>query len=110
MNVEFFADDARRKARPRLDEVLSHGVDQLAIACAFCTGAGIELLRPHASRLRNADSFVVIAAALPTDYVGLAELYREIPGNLFIHWGAMLPREKRAGAALMHSKVFYART
>ena len=109
MNIEFFADDPRKKARPMLEHILGQGIDQLAIACAFCTGAGIELLLRHTSRLRKAESFVVVAAAPPTDYSALAELHHEIPGNLFVHWGNLSPVEKKAGAALMHSKVFYAR-
>jgi hypothetical protein len=109
MKVEFFADDPRKKSRAMLEQVLSQGVDQLAIACAFCTAAGIALLLRHASRLRNADSFAVVAAAPPTDYPALAELHRQIPGNLFVHWGNLSPFEKKVGAALMHSKVFYAR-
>jgi hypothetical protein len=109
MKVDFFADDPRKKSRPMLEQILSRGVDQLSIACAFCTGAGIELLLRHSSRLRNAGSFVVVSAAEPTDYLRLAELHREIPGNLFVHWGNLSPVEKKAGAALMHSKVFYAR-
>ncbi len=72
MDVEFFADNPRKKARPFLDEILNNGVDQLAIACAFCTRAGIELLMRHTRRLSGPDSFVVVAAAPPTDaMVGL---------------------------------------
>ena len=109
MDVEFYSNDPRQKSRPMLDDILTKGVDQLAVACAFCTGAGIELLLNHTSRLKNNDSFVVVAAQLPTDYAGLDKLHQKIPGNLFVHWGSLLPVEKKVGAAIMHSKVFYAR-
>ena len=109
MDVEFYSDDPRRKSRPMLDQILTDGVDQLAIACAFCTGAGVEVLLRHTARLKNADSFVVVSAQPPTDYEGLERLHNQIPQNLFVHWGALSPYEKKVGAALMHSKVFFAR-
>ena len=74
MNVEFFAADPDHKARERLDELLTRGVDQLAIACAFCTGAGVELLKRHAQRLKTPGSFVVVSGEPPTDGAALAEL------------------------------------
>ena len=111
MQVRFLADDPRHKARPMLDGVLNFGSDQLAIACAFCTDAGIELLMRHTDRLRKTGSFVVVSVAPPTDYPALTKLYRKIPENLYVHWGAKSPEEKKVkGAALMHSKVFYARS
>lgn len=109
MDVEFLAADPRNKARPALEQVLRNGTDQLAIACAFCTAAGVELLVRQAARLTNADSFVVVAAAPPTDYSKLARLHAVAPSSLFVHWGALAPFEIKNGAALMHSKVFYAR-
>jgi hypothetical protein len=109
MDVEFFAADPRRKSRPILEQILRNGTDQLAIACAFCTAAGVELLLRHAARLAKADSFVVVSAAPPTDYPELSRLHAVIPSRLFVHWGALAPVEIKNGAALMHSKVFYAR-
>jgi len=109
MKVEFFAADPRRKARPSLESLLNNGVDQLAIACAFCTAAGVELLVRHANQLNKQDSFVVVAAAPPTDYQELNRLHRLITPNLYVHWGALAPVEIKGGAPLMHSKVFYAR-
>src|SRR5687767_13616620 len=105
MDVTFVANDPRLKARPLLDDILKRGVDQLAVAVTFCTGAGVELLLSHVPLLSRAGSFVVISAAPPTAYGDLARLNRAIPGNLFIHWGALAPFEKNVGAALMHSKV-----
>jgi hypothetical protein len=109
MDVEFFAADPRKKARPDLEHVLRNGTDQLAIACAFCTAAGVKLLLQHTARLAKPDSFVVVAAAPPTDYPELSRLHSVIPSSLFVHWGASAPFEIKNGAALMHSKVFYAR-
>jgi hypothetical protein len=109
MDVDFFSDDPRRKARPRLDDILIRGVDQLVIACCFCTAAGVQILQRHVSRLGKVGSFAVVSVAPPTDYAALADLHRSIPDNLFVHWGAFSPVEKKASAALMHSKVFYAR-
>lgn len=110
MVVEFIAANPRRKARSTLEMVLRNGTDQLAVACAFCTAAGVELLLRHTTRLANSNSFVVVAAAPPTDYPELARLHAVVPSNLFVHWGALAPVEIKNGAALMHSKVFYART
>jgi hypothetical protein len=109
MNVEFIADDPRQRARERLDQVLSAGADELAVACAFCTGAGVEILKRHAARLQNGDSFVVISAAPPTDHVALSGLHNLVPGRVFVHWGALSPDEIKIGTPLMHSKVFYSR-
>lgn len=110
MDVDFIAEDPQRKSRPILETVLSRGVDQLAIACAFCTRAGVEILSAHVTRLKKVDSFVVVAVAPPTDYAALGRLHLQIPNNLFVHWGKLSPVEVKVGAALMHSKVFYART
>jgi len=109
MEVEFIAEDPRARARPRLDTILSRGEDQLVVGCAFCTGAGVQVLKRHASLLGTPDSFVVVAAAPPTDYSALEQLHDLVPGKLFVHWGAISPVEISVGAALMHSKVFYAR-
>jgi hypothetical protein len=110
MEVEFFADDPRKKARDRMQDIMGKGTDQLAVASAFCTAAGVALLQKQVPRLRNPDSFVVVSVAYPTDYPALAKLYASIPDNLYTHWGALAPYEKKAGAALMHSKVIYARS
>lgn len=88
---------------------MSNGTDQLVIATGFCTAAGVALLLAHTDRLKGLDSFVVVPSAPPTDYAELAKLHSAIPNNLFVHWGALSPYEKKAGAALMHSKVIYAR-
>lgn len=109
MKVEFISDYPQSKARPRLDEVLRNGVDQLAIACAFCTKPGVNLLMRHVDRLRNHGSFLVVAASDFTDYTALGTLNAKMLGNLFAHWGSIAPRETKAGCPLMHSKVFYAR-
>ena len=69
----------------------------------------MEVLLNHWQRLRKSNSFVLVAAVPPTDYAALKKLHSAIPGNLYVHWGAFKPYEIKNGAALMHSKVFYAR-
>jgi hypothetical protein len=109
MDVKFFAGNPREKARPVLDDILSRGTDQLAIAAAFCTGAGAKILQQHSDRLKKGGSFVVVSAGIPTDYEALKKLHGSIGDSLYVHLGALLPYETKNGAALMHSKVFYAR-
>lgn len=108
MKVEFFSADPRHKARSKMEFVMNQGSDQLAITTGFCSAAGVALLLAHTRRLASRDSFVVVPSAPPTDYPELSKLHEKIPNNLFVHWGALAPREKKAGAALMHSKVILA--
>ena len=110
MKVRFIAPNPREKARFRLDDVLRHGRDQLAIACAFLTRGGAEVLKKHVARLNLPNSFIVVAWETPTDLDALNELHNLIPRNLYIHLGAQTPVEKGVGRGLMHSKVFYARS
>lgn len=110
MNVRFVAPDPRNRARPELNAVLSYGTEQLAIACAFLTPGGVETLRPHAARLRNPGSFVVVAWDTPTTLEALNELHALMPGNLYVHLGSLTPVEKGVGSGLMHSKVFFAKS
>lgn len=109
MNVRFIAPDPRHRARPDLDTVLAQGTDQLAIACAFLTLGGVATLKRHAARLRLTDSFVVVAWDVPTSLDALNALHAVMPGNLYVHLGALTPVERGVGPGLMHSKVFYAR-
>ncbi|BBO06295.1 hypothetical protein SG09_56450 [Bradyrhizobium ottawaense] len=109
MNVRFIAPAPRNRAQPDLDNLLSYGTDQLAIACAFLTPGGVETLKPHAARLKQQNSFVVVAWDTPTSLDALNELHTFIPGNLYVHLGSLTPVERGVGPGLMHSKVFYAR-
>lgn len=111
MKIAFVAADPWQKARPYLDDLLAKGTDQLAIACAFCTGAGAKILANHASRLRQSDSCLVVSHQPPTDPFALAELNRLVPTRLRVHLGASAPTEQgaKSTSAMMHSKVFYAR-
>lgn len=90
--------------------MLRHGTDQLAIACAYCTAAGVELLKPHVDRLRQNDSFLVVSGEKPTNFTALAELNHLVPNRIFVHFGGDTPYETKVGASRMHSKVFYARS
>jgi len=112
MNLEFCWSDARHRARPRIDEVLEFGKDQLALAVAFCTAAGVRILEQHITNLNNADSFVVVSSKKPTNLHALSELDREIPDRVFVHYGGTSPQEVHAtpfNHPLMHSKIIYAR-
>jgi hypothetical protein len=113
MNVQFIASDPRLRARPMLDAVLAAGAEQIAIACAFLTPGGTELLKRHAQRLRLSPSFVVLSWDWPTSLEALNELHGVIPGKVYVHLGSLTPVErvprKTGLAALMHSKVFFAR-
>ncbi|MGY3531168.1 HKD family nuclease [Bradyrhizobium sp. USDA 4516] len=109
MNVRFIALDPRNRAQPDLDNLLSHGTDQLAIACAFLTPGGVETLKRHAARLKQPNSFVVVAWDTPTSLDALNELHTFIPGKLYVHLGSLTPVERGVGPGLMHSKVFFAR-
>lgn len=110
MQIDFSWRDPQQHSRQAIDEVLSHGSDQIAIACAFCTAGGVEILKRHVSRLRRPDSFLVVSSQGPTDLRALGHLDELAPERVFVHFGAQAPREIRAGRPLMHSKVFYARS
>lgn len=109
MNVRFIAANPQTRARPDLDTVLAHGTDQLAIACAFLTPGGVEILRRHATRLTLPDSFAVIAWEHPTSLESLNALHAIMPGKLYVHLGSLTPTERGVGSGFMHSKVFFAR-
>lgn len=107
MNVRFIAPNPRQRARPILDTMLASGTEQIAIACAFLTPGGVELLKRHVARLQLAPSFVVVAWEPPTELETLNALHALIPGKLYVHLGTLTPVERGFGAGLMHSKVFF---
>jgi hypothetical protein len=109
MNVRFISADPRQRARPILDTLLAAGTEQIAIACAFLTGGGVELLKRHVDRLRLPSSFVVVAWEWPTTLETLNDLHALIPGKVYVHLGSLTPVERGLGAGLMHSKVFFAK-
>jgi hypothetical protein len=110
MKASFHSSDPYSGSRRHLEALLLGGSDQLAISCAYCTAAGVDFLKPHASRLRNGGSFVVVSWDKPTDFTALEELHSLIPGHLFVHYGNTTPVERKVGNSKMHSKVFYARS
>lgn len=109
MNVTFVGADPRERARPLLDRMLGNGADQIAIACAFLTDGGVELLRRHQRLLALPGSFVVVAWDWPTNLEAVEKLHGLAPGNIYVHLGAETPEEKKVGPGLMHSKVYFAR-
>lgn len=88
MNVRFISPDARQRAKSILDALLESGTEQIAIACAFLSPGGVELLKRHAGRLRLPDSFVVVAWESATALAALNDLYTLIPGKLYLHLGS----------------------
>jgi HKD family nuclease len=107
MDITFFPHDAHGFARRMLDDVLSKGTDRVMIACAFCSGAGVAIMRRHLQRLSAPGSCLVVSADFPTDVAAVNNLASEVPGRIWVHETGKLPFEKRVGHALMHSKVFY---
>src|SRR5438045_6765060 len=81
MEVEFIAGDPRARSRPRLDTILSRGEDQLVVGCAFCTGAGVQvLMRSHGlmqAIARVNRVFKDKPGGLVVDYLGLAQELKE---------------------------------
>ncbi|MCB1099845.1 MAG: hypothetical protein KDN22_30035 [Verrucomicrobiae bacterium] len=110
MRARFHSADPYSGSNLQLNALLRSGADQLAISCAYCTAAGVEFLKPHASRLNNRDSFVVVSWDKPTDFAALEELHKLIPGHLYVHFGNTTPVERKVGHSKMHSKAFYARS
>jgi hypothetical protein len=82
MEVKFFAENPRQKAKPPLDDILERGIDQIAIACAFLTGGGAQVLKRHAARLKLPNSFLVVAWELPTDFAAVEAMHKLCPGNV----------------------------
>src|SRR5215831_697394 len=107
MDLQFYSSAPHAKARPRLDEILANGSKRIMIACAFCTNAGVEVLRRHIERLRLPGSCLVVSAENPTDIPAVNCLAEQAPGAVWMHNSGPLPREMNVGRALMHSKVFY---
>ncbi len=106
MEIEFIGSRPRRRdTRAKLKKVLCS--NELNAAVAFCTGAGVEILKKDAHALDNPDSFLVVADSPCTDIEALRELQGRVGGEILIHFGAMLPKEIKASAIpLMHAKLF----
>jgi hypothetical protein len=109
VNARFLSPDPRQRASVELHNLLAEGTDQIAIAVAFLTPGGAEVIKRHVQRLRSEDSFVVVAWELPTSLQVLNDLHALIPHNLYLHLGDKTPVEKGVGRGLMHSKVYFAR-
>jgi hypothetical protein len=109
MDIAFFPgpSDPHGPVRNTLDDLLSKGTTRIMVACAFCSGAGVVIMRRHLDRLRARGSCMVISADAPTDIEAVNDLARQAPGAVWLHETGKLPREKGVGSALMHSKVFY---
>src|SRR5262249_50772609 len=107
MDVNFVPSISHGSVRQALDELLTSGTTRVMVACAFCSGAGAGIMRPHLPRLRRPGSCLVVSADGPTEIDAVNALGAEAPGAVWIHETGKLPKEKDVGHALMHSKVFY---
>ncbi|RKT47035.1 hypothetical protein [Thiocapsa rosea] len=106
MGLQFIHGGAHTPAKPEFDAHLGHGVDGIRLAMCFFLRAGYHILQHHVVALHHPESFVVVSLDFPTDLDALHDLFRLIPGRVFIHLGWVTPEEKKAsGPALMHSKV-----
>lgn len=110
MNATFYSPDPHLGSMRALNRLLAAGTDQIAICCAYCTAAGVDFLRPHAARLSQPGSYIVVSWEKPTNFDALEELHALIPGNLYVHFGNTTPYERQVGGSKMHSKVFYSRS
>ncbi len=108
MKIDFIDQFPRKRAYPKLNEVMRFGKDRLAMAFAFCTKSGIALLRNHIENLRQPNSFLVVSYNPPTNFNALGEIHKKAPYSLYLHFGAEAPYEYNIGAPIMHSKVLYA--
>src|SRR5262245_39257513 len=101
MDIAFFPgpSDPHGPARNTLDDLLSKGTTRIMVACAFCTGAGIVIMRRHLDRLRAPGSCLVISSDEPTDIGAVNDLARQAPGAVWLHETGRLPSEKGVGRA-----------
>jgi HKD family nuclease len=109
MKIQFWQADPNKKAMTQMEQILEHGVDQIAIASAFCTAPGVDFLLKFEKNLHiSKKSFVVVAKDYPTDLCALNRLH-EVTESVYVHLGCGWLEEKRGVPPLMHSKVILAR-
>lgn len=105
MGLRFLHSKTHTPAKPEFDAHLRHGSEGIRLSVCFFLKAGFEILRRHTVALTHPESFVVVSLDFPTDLDAVDDLHQLIPGRVFIHLGWVTPEEKKAGSALMHSKV-----
>lgn len=109
LNVRFIHPDANGRGREPLEEVLAHGTQKLAFACAFMTDAGYKIISPYLHQIKKDGSFGVISIQQPTSYGALKDMIEKYPGNVFVHLGSVFDHYEVGNyVGLMHSKLFLA--
>jgi hypothetical protein len=109
LKIRFIHPDANGRGREPLEEVLVHGTQKLAFACAFMTDAGYAIISPYLNQIKNPGSFGVISIQQPTSYDALKDMFEKYPSNSYVHLGSVFDHfESGNYIGLMHSKLFLA--
>jgi hypothetical protein len=109
LSVRFIHPDANGRGREPLEEVLAHGTQKLAFACAFMTDAGYAIISPYLHQLQKTGSFAVVSIQQPTSYDALKDMFEKYPLNTYVHLGSVFDHYEAGNyVGLMHSKLFLA--
>ena len=109
LSIRFIHPDANGRGREPLEEVLAHGTEKLAFACAFMTDAGYAIIAPYLPQISKPGSFGVISIQQPTSYNALKHMFEKYPSNSYVHLGSIFDHFEAGNyVGLMHSKLFLA--
>jgi hypothetical protein len=109
LSIRFIHPDANGRGREPLEEVLAHGTQKLAFACAFMTDAGYAIISPYLHQIKKPGSFGVISIQQPTSYDALEDMFEKYPSNSYVHLGSVFDHFEAGNyVGLMHSKLFLA--
>lgn len=109
LSIRFIHPDANGRGREPLEEVLAHGTEKLAFACAFMTDAGYAIISPYLHQINKPGSFGVISIQQPTSYDALEDMFKKYPSNSYVHLGTVFDHFEAGNyVGLMHSKLFLA--
>ena len=109
LSIRFIHPDANGRGREPLEEVLAHGTEKLAFACAFMTDAGYAIISPYLHQINKPGSFGVISIQQPTSYNALKDMFEKYPLNSYVHLGTIFDHFEAGNyVGLMHSKLFLA--
>jgi hypothetical protein len=109
LSIRFIHPDANGRGREPLQEVLKHGTEKLAFACAFMTDAGYAIISPYLHQINKPGSFGVISIQQPTSYNALEDMFKKYPLNSYVHLGTIFDHFEAGNyVGLMHSKLFLA--
>jgi hypothetical protein len=107
LSIRFIHPDANGRGREPLEEVLAHGTQKLAFACAFMTDAGYAIISPYLHQIKKPGSFGVISIQQPTSYDALEDMFEKYPSNSYVHLGSVFDHFEAGNyVGLMHSKLF----